>query len=117
MDVIKKDDRLYSLLEKIIFNENEFKLLKTTINEVSEGKIQPKSLRNLIIQDRIRILEDLVEFFPFYIQYSVQQFNKSIERNSYQTDEILNQKIKEREKLLEIIAKRLNDLVNKSSQE
>ena len=114
MDVLKKDNRLYTLLEKIIFNENEFKLLKTIINDVANNKVHPKSLRKLIVEDKIRILEDLVEFFPFYVQYSVKQCNGNAESNRYHINEILNQKIEYRENLLETIAKRLNKLVNPS---
>ena len=109
-----KDEKLYGLLEKILFNDTEFDTLKTTIYEVSIGKRPAKMLREQIIQEKIRILEDLVEFFHFYVHYSTQQ-NKSPSLNiSYEDKETLLQKIKEREELLEIIAKKLNHLTKNS---
>ncbi|MFX0178496.1 MAG: hypothetical protein ACFE85_19965 [Candidatus Hodarchaeota archaeon] len=110
MEAQSKDNKLYGLLEKIIFNEDEFMILKATINEVSTGKKSPKTLREQIVQDRIRILEDLLQFFPFYEKYSAQQKSKEQPEINQQKEQELIRKIEEREELLGIIAKRLQRL-------
>jgi hypothetical protein len=112
MKINAKDEKLYGLLEKILFNETEFDTLKATIHEVSMGKKPAKILREQIIQEKIRILEDLVEFFHFYVQYSVQHNKQLSSDTSFEEKETLLQKIKEREELLKIIAKKLNQLTN-----
>ncbi|MFX0060466.1 MAG: hypothetical protein ACFE8J_19380 [Candidatus Heimdallarchaeota archaeon] len=110
MEAQSKDNKLYGLLEKIIFNEDEFMILKATINEVSTGKKSPKTLREQIVQDRIRILEDLLQFFPFYEKYSAQQKSKEQPEINQKKEQELIRKIEEREELLGIIAKRLQRL-------
>lgn len=117
MNVAPKDEKLYGLLEKILFNTTEFDTLKTIIHEVSTGKKPAKILRAQIIQEKIRVLEDLVEFFHFYVQYSTQNIKQSSSDTSFKDKEILLQKIKEREELLEIIAKKLDQLTNNTCKE
>ncbi|MFX1356418.1 MAG: hypothetical protein ACFFA8_03960 [Promethearchaeota archaeon] len=112
MNSASKDEKLYGLLEKILFNTIEFDSLKATIHEVSLGKKPTKILREQIIQEKIRILEDLVDFFYFYVQYST-QYNKHLSSDiSFEEKVTLVQKINKREELLEIIAKKLNKLTN-----
>ena len=75
---------LSNSLEKIIFNENDFNKLKQTINDLTLGLIESKKLKEIIINSRYRLLEELLEFFPFYLkhndfQHSIKGFTKESE--------------------------------------
>jgi len=104
-------DQLYGLLEKIIFNETEFKILKESIVNLNSGKITPGELRKIILKNRIRILEDLVDFFPFYLNHfsnknSVDDSNENLKKNKE-----LIEKIQEREELLEFVGKKIHNIL------
>ena len=103
---------LYGLLEKIIFNENDFDLLKKSIKQLSIGKIEPKKLKQTIIQSRIKILDELLDIFPFYIE----QMNKKQSMNEYIEDNKnsdLIQEIKEKNELLSGIALKVHTIFTK----
>ena len=70
---MKSNEKLLSdLLEKIIFNEKDFEDFKSAIFNVSTGKNNARLLKEKIISSRARILEELKDLFPFYIN----QINK-----------------------------------------
>ena len=107
MSVPESQEHIFNaLLEKIFFSEKELNLLKQKINQVSLKIISPKDLRNHIFENRIRIMEELLEFFPFYVKESINS-NFSNESLQSERDGSLVEQIKEREELLKIIAKRL----------
>ena len=119
MSIPKSQDHILSaLLEKILFNQKELNVLKERINQVSLKKINPNELRNHIFGARVHIMEELLEFFPFYVKESI---NSNVNNESLQSerDGSLVEQIKEREELLEIVAKRLvniyNNLIKKSN--
>jgi len=104
-------EQLYGLLEKIIFNETEFAILKESIINLSSGKITSKDLREIILKNRIRILEDIVDFFPFYVNHFSDKNlfdnrNKKIKENKE-----LEENIKEREEFLELVGKKINNIL------
>ncbi len=103
---------LNALLEKIFFSKNELDILKDKINQVYLKAITPKELRNHIFGDRVRIMEELIEFFPFYLKESINS-NFDSEDLQSERDGTLLEQVKEREELLEIIAKRLMNIYNK----
>ncbi len=92
MSIAKSNDNdffkklLYGLLEKIIFNEKDFEVLKKAINDITLGKIEPKELKERIIKSRIRILEELIEIFPFYVE----QVNNRISINNFKAGDNKN---------------------------
>jgi len=105
---------LSNSLEKIIFDENDFNKLKQTINDLSLGLIEPKKLKEVIINSRFRLLEELLEFFPFYlkhdnIQHSVEEFTKESESS----DPRLNEELKEKDELLQELGNRIDNIFNK----
>lgn len=107
MSVPESQEHIFNaLLEKIFFSEKELNILKQKINQVSLKIISPKDLRNYIFRNRIRIMEELLEFFPFYVKESINS-NFSNESLQSERDGSLVEQIKEREELLKIIAKRL----------
>jgi len=103
---------LYGLLEKIIFNENDFDLLKKSIKELSIGKIEPKNLKKTIIQSRIKILDELLDIFPFYIEQmnKKQTIDEYIKKNQ---NSDLFKEIKEKDEFLSEIALKIQTIFTK----
>ena len=105
MTAIKSQNQILSaLLEKIIFNQKELNILKEKINQVSLKIINPNELRTHIFRARVHIMEELLEFFPFYAKETI---NKTISNGSSENEESLVKQIEEREDLLELVARRL----------
>lgn len=105
---------LSNSLEKIIFNENDFNNLKQTINDLTLGLIEPKKLKEIIINSRFRLLEELLEFFPFYLkhdsfQHSVEEFTKESEN----PDPSLIEELKEKDEFLQELGNRVDNIFNK----
>jgi len=100
---------LSSLLEKIFFSKKELEILKEKIDRVSLKTITSKELRNYIFGTRIRIMEELLEFFPFYVSESINGNFKN-ESLQFERDGSLVEQIKEREELLEIVAQKLMNI-------
>ena len=105
---------LSNSLEKIIFNENDFNNLKQTINDLTLGLIEPKKLKEIIINSRFRLLEELLEFFPFYLkhdgfQLSVEEFTKVSEN----PDPRLIEELKEKDEFLQELGNRIDNIFNK----
>ena len=105
---------LSNSLEKIIFNENDFNNLKQTINDLTLGLIEPKKLKEIIINSRFRLLEELLEFFPFYLkrdsfQNSVEEFTKESEN----PDLSLIEELKEKDEFLQELGFRIDNIFNK----
>lgn len=114
------------LLEKIIFNENELERLKIAIKNSSEGKTSARALKQLILQCRGRILEDITAFI-FFIKKAQIKNKLNSENNQNQPDlsiaveSQLREEISEKNELLETVAQRVNQLVynlnNKNTSE
>ena len=110
MTAIKSQNQILSaLLEKIIFNQKELNILKEKINQVSLKIINPNELRTHIFRARVHIMEELLEFFPFYAKETI---NKTISNGSSENEESLVKQIEEREDLLELVAGRLMSIYN-----
>jgi len=76
---LKSNDKLLSdLLERILFNEKDFDDFKSVIFNVSIGKNDPRLLKEKIISSRVRILEELKDLFPFYMNQIIKK--QSIEK-------------------------------------
>ena len=110
------------LLEKIIFNENELERLKIAIKNYSEGKTSARELKQLILQCRGRILEDITAYI-FFIE-KAQIKNKMISENNQNQPDLsiavesqLREEISEKNELLETVAQRINRLVYKFDHE
>ena len=103
---------LSDLLEKIIFNENDLNEFKTAIINVSTGKIHPKLLKEKIISSRLRILEELLDLFPFYIKHINKK--QSI-KNFVETDQNPNviKELREKNEFLTEIGSRLDIIYEK----
>lgn len=107
-----ENQQLYSLIEKIVFNETEFLTLKEAILRLAEGKSSSKEVRELIIKNRIRILEDIVEFFPFYMKHLFKDNSVNTEEMGGDNNELVS-RLKERDNLLELVGRRVNEIISK----
>ena len=106
------------LLEKIIFNENELERLKIAIKNSTEGKTSARELKQLILQCRVRILEDIAAFIFFIKKAQIKdKVNSENNRNqpilSIDVESQLREEISEKNELLETVAQRINRLVYK----
>ena len=99
-------------MEKIIFNENDLKELQAVITNVSSGKHAPRLLKEKIIISRVRILEELKDLFPFFMNQIVKK--QSIEdyiENNQNSD--LIEELKEKNEFLVDIAIIINNIYEK----
>lgn len=110
------------LVEKIIFNENELEKLKIAIKNSSEGKTSARELKQLILQCRGRILEDITAYI-FFIEKTQIKSKLNLESNQNQpflssdVEFQLREEISEKSELLETVAQRINRLVYKFDNE
>lgn len=102
-----------SLLEKIIFDRTNLDNLKEAVKLFQEGKITVKQFKKKLLLDKVNIMEELLEIFPHYV-HSIQVFEgngKKPKVNSNNSQiKTLKTKLHEREELLKIIARRLQEL-------
>jgi hypothetical protein len=107
------DEKLLSdLLEKIIFNENDLNEFQNVITNVISGKIHPRLLKEQIIICRIRILEEIKDLFPFYMNQIVkkQSIDQFVENN--QGSDLIKE-LKEKNEFLTDIAITINSIHEK----
>lgn len=108
-----KDSNLYEMLEKILFNEEDLNKLKVAIENLSTGQISPKNFRTQLVENRVKILEKLLQFFPFYLKQ--ESIDKSLKEFTGTDDEKvqLSKELKERDDLLEEVGLRVNHIFEK----
>jgi hypothetical protein len=77
--------------------------------------MNPNELRNHIFGTRVHIMEELLEFFPFYAKETTNNNVSDVINRSLtsENEEDLLRQIEEREELLELVAKRLMNVYNK----
>ena len=102
----QKEEILYEMLEKIVFNEVQLTILKKGIEKVANGYLTPKDLRKQIIVQRVKLIEDLIEFFPFYVKQSLteQKLTSFTDTTSMKTE------LDERNNLLEEIGLKVDNI-------
>ncbi|MFX0142417.1 MAG: hypothetical protein ACFFDN_52740 [Candidatus Hodarchaeota archaeon] len=108
-----KDNNLYNILEKILFNEESLNKLKTAINDLSKGQMSSKKFRTQLIENRVKILEKLLEFLPFYLRQktNVKSLDEFVGNDSEKNQ--LSKELQERNELLEEIGLRVNNIFDK----
>ena len=97
---------LRELLERILFDEKELTKLKDGIVQLTMGNLSSRELKEQIIQFRTSFLEELLKFFPYYLE----QYSKKISASN-EFDK--NLQLEERDSLLEDIGIRLQRLYKK----
>lgn len=106
------------LIEKIVFDKEELETLKIAIKNFTEGKTSAKELKVLLLQCRGRMMEDITDFFLLFAEKRIKdqlQTEKSKSRSISTTkiESTLREEIKEKNELLEIVARRVNRLVSR----
>jgi len=110
------------IIEKIIFEENELEELKIAIKNFTEGKTSTKELKHLLLQCRGRMTEDITYFTSLFVEQKTQDLLKTVINKDQlpsptKVESQLREEIKEKNDLLEIVAKRVNKLVFKFNNE
>jgi len=105
-----------------VFDEEELDKLKLTIRNLTEGKIQPKQLKQILLQSRGRIVKDISNFISFCVDRVRGSTQTPMNRelsDSNQFDLVndqLRQEIVEKNNLLKAVAINLNALVVKAKK-
>ena len=111
------NDQIEQIVEKIIFNKSELDQLKIAIKNFSLGKINSKELKQLLLQCRGRMVEEVTDFVLFIPgRFKNRQVEKSQEEklnSSTKVESQLRKEIEEKNELLETVAERVNRLVSK----
>ena len=108
---------LSGYLEEIIFKSEEFNILKKVINQLSMNEIEAKDVRKRIIESKIRILNELLEFIPSHLNRELKfsQLNAFVEKRDVQDTSYLEE-LNERDVFITEVMQRLeriNDAINK----
>ena len=103
-------DILKGLVEKVIFSGDNLNLLKIKITQLSRNEITPKEMKQLILNQRATMLDEILELFPFFIKNLQENDNSRAKSSDINTSD-LEQKLGEREELLELVARRIQGLV------
>ncbi len=106
------------MLEKLIFEEEDLKRLKFSIDQVVSGHLTSKQLREQIIESRGKIVERLLEYIPFYLeQWSIgNSINEFTNTSGIDSHSELEEKLNEKNKFLEEVGIRLNRIHEKLRQ-
>ncbi|MHA2390623.1 MAG: hypothetical protein ACXAEX_01535 [Promethearchaeota archaeon] len=107
---IKDHQKLLSeMIEKILFDEKDLENLKELINNVSLGKIDPKSLKTMIINNRVKIMRRILNVFPFYRKrVENQQELDKFSRN--ENTSTLLKDLEERNNLLQLVGEKIHNI-------
>jgi len=106
------------IVEKIIFKENELKELKIAIKNFTEGKTSAKELKQLLLQCRGRMVEDITYFTSLFVKKKTQTLLQTqIDPLPANVESQLREEVKEKNELLETVARRVNNLVSKLNNE
>jgi len=104
---LERTNNLNEMLEKMLFNEKDLNGLKIAIENMNMGKISPKELRKYIIESRVKIIEKLLKFFPFYLkQVTIEQSLDEFAQPDISIE--LEQELQEKNKFLEEVGFRIN---------
>ncbi len=109
---------LNEMLEKLVFEEEDLKRLKDSIDHVVTGHMTTKQLREQIIESRSKIIERLLEYIPFYIkQWAIDSsLNEFTNTQGTDSNSELVEKLNEKDKFLEEVGIRINKIYKKLKQ-
>ncbi len=110
------------MLEKIIFKDEELEELKIAIKNFTERKTSAKELKQLLLQCRSRMTEEVAFFISLFVKKKTQtsgqsQLSKENLPSPTEVELQLRNEIKEKNDLLETVAIRVNNLVSKLSND
>ena len=104
------------IVEKIVFDEDELEKLKIAIKNFTQGKTSAKELKNLLLQCRGRMVEDMTDYVLFIAKKiateKAKELTPSTSLSPSQIESQLREEIEEKNELLETVAIRVNNLVS-----
>ncbi len=103
------------VIEKIVFREDELETLKIAIKNFTTGKTTAQELKQLLLQCRGRMVEEITAFAFFVVDSRNEEQPPSSVSNEVESE--LRKEIQEKNELLETVAKRINQLVAKLNNE
>lgn len=121
MATAQKVKEFEQVIERIVFDEGELDELKIAVRNFSKGAITPKQLKQNVLQYRGRIVKDVSNFLTYCLNRARDKDHSPVDggfTNSTQSDltsDQLQQELAERNKLLEIVAKRISALASKKT--
>ncbi|MHA1473404.1 MAG: hypothetical protein ACTSQW_09960 [Promethearchaeota archaeon] len=103
------------IVEKIVFDENELEKLKIAIKNFTQGKTGAKELKQLLLECRGRMVEDVTDYIFFIAKKLTNEKDKEIPQipSPSKIESELREEIKQKKELLELVARRVNNLVSK----
>lgn len=113
----QRSEDFEQVIEKIVFNEEELEELKIAIRNFTEGNIKAKQLKQKLLKSRGRMVKDISHFLSFCIdriknENITSEDNQPAKKNQFKEPDIqLQQDIFEKNELLNIVANKVNNLV------
>ncbi len=109
---------LQNMLENILFDETHLEQLKDSINKVATGQLTPKSVRKLIIEHKTYSFQKILKLFPYYLKRintnrSLEQYTGEVIEKTDNNDSELMKELEEKNKFLEEIGVRVNNIYKK----
>ena len=110
------------IVEKIIFNQDELEELKIAIRNFATGKTKAQDLKRLLLKYRGRMVDEITDFALFFTEKKTKELLQAVrsEPNLLPPTKVesqLREEIKEKNELLETVAKRVNKLASKFNNE
>ena len=99
--------KIKTMVEKIVFNEEQLFELKEALSQVGVNKLTVKQVKSMILDQRTKIMEDTIDLLHFYLEKRVKQ----PEIIPSEELSMLEARLTEREDLLEEIGRRLERIV------
>ena len=113
----QKSQGYEQVVEKIVFDEEELEELKIAIKDFSNGKMNAKLLKQMLLRCRGRIVNDVSHFLSFCIdriknEDLTSNINKPAKDGELNLNVIqLKQDLSEKNELLKVVAHKVNNLV------
>ncbi len=107
----KEDPLLLSFLEPIIFNKKDFETLKKVTVMLKEGRMDGKGFKKTILNQRVRILKEMLGMIPFYQQTAFK--NEALIEHASDSTDALQEELSEKDEFLEQVGARINAIMKR----
>ncbi|MEJ2248615.1 MAG: hypothetical protein P8Y97_03015 [Candidatus Lokiarchaeota archaeon] len=99
-------------MEEIIFNEGNLDDLKQKIFQFKKGNISENDFWKFFISHKAKILQNIMKKISLILNLNSKYQNPKTNNQPNQDNARLQQELKERNDLLVLVAKKVNDLCN-----
>ncbi len=104
MTIQTEESEFNEALEKLIFQPKELKMIGKSITQLLRSEIKPEEFKNILLESRARILNDIVELTRFYLNFIFSKDPQKKDSNEIQEE------LNEKDALLQEIAERLHKI-------